>query len=129
MLTVRQRQHAVSVWAMRLWVLPVVPSSGGCRVPSVFGCVAVATAIARLSPGVGGEERGCWLMMLGLGCGEIDAHVHARGVCRGGGGETSVLHLLAVDVEVWTGHGIWYATYLLQRPLACTCGTVQQKCV
>jgi hypothetical protein len=49
-------------------------------------------------------------MMLGLGCGEIDTHVHARGVCRGCG-ETSVLHLWAVDVEAGTGKGIWYATY------------------
>lgn len=49
MLTVRQRQQAVRVWAMRLWPVVVVPSSGGCGAPSVLVCVAVATSIARRS--------------------------------------------------------------------------------
>jgi hypothetical protein len=64
----------------------VAPSSGGCGAPSVFVCVAVATSIAGLSPGAGGGRRRRWLVvMLGLGCGEIDAHGHAREVCRCGG--------------------------------------------
>jgi hypothetical protein len=83
MLTVRQRQQAVRVWAMRLWPVVVVPSSGGCGAPSVFVCVAVATSIARLSPG--GRRRTRELAYdAAWDVGEIDAHVHAREVCRAG---------------------------------------------
>lgn len=65
MLTVRQRQQAVRVWAMRVWgaveavvvvvVVVVVEvaaaSSGGwgCGVPSALVCVAVATSMATVS--------------------------------------------------------------------------------
>jgi hypothetical protein len=49
--TVRQRQHAVRVWAVRFWV----PSSG-CGAASVFVCVAVATSMA-LSPGRRARSR------------------------------------------------------------------------
>lgn len=109
MLTVRQRQQAVRVWAMRLWPVVVVPSSDGCGAPSVLVCVAVATSIARLSPGGRtGRGRGSWLMMLGgLGCGgDRRARPCPRGLsrrrgvvlcsqfgerCRGGdGGESSI---------------------------------------
>jgi hypothetical protein len=68
LLTVRQRQQAVRVWAMRLWAGVVPPSSEGCGAPSVLVCAAVATSIARLSP-AGGRGRGSGLMMLGLRCG------------------------------------------------------------
>jgi hypothetical protein len=71
---VRQRQQAVRVCAVRLW--PFVPSSE-CGAASVLICVAVATSIARLSPGRVGTG-GRLLMMLGLGCwcGGIDTHGH-----------------------------------------------------
>jgi hypothetical protein len=71
-LTVRQRQQAVKVWAMRAW--PLTPSSDGWGAASVVVCVAVATSMARPSPGARVED-GCRLMMLGL-WGEIDTHVH-----------------------------------------------------
>jgi hypothetical protein len=71
-LTVRQRQQAVKVWAMRVW--PLTPSSDRWGAASVVVCVAVATSMARPSPGAR-EEDGCRLMMLGL-WGEIDTRVH-----------------------------------------------------
>lgn len=42
----RQRQHAVRVWAVRLWLLaPSSAAEGGAG--SFFACVAVATSMAR----------------------------------------------------------------------------------
>jgi hypothetical protein len=87
MLTVRQRQQAVNVWAMRLRpvvVVVVVPSLGGCGAPSVFVCVAVATSIARLSPGGRRTTRELASDARPGMCGEINAHVHAQEVCRAG---------------------------------------------
>jgi hypothetical protein len=52
-LTVRQRQHAVSVCAMRFWV---VPSSVCCGAASVCVRVALAPSIARST--VTGRSRG-----------------------------------------------------------------------
>ena len=81
-LTVLQRQQAVRVWAMRLW--PAVASSVGCGAPSVFGWVAVATSIARLSPG----RRRCRWDVGGIGeMGEMGARIHAQSLSLSRDGE------------------------------------------
>jgi hypothetical protein len=92
---VRQRQHAVRVWAVRFWV----PSSGCGGAASVVVCVAVATSIVRSLSQAGGGGHSLLMMQCSAGwllCGEIDTHGHHH-LCRVGpssgessaGGETS----------------------------------------